>query len=224
MAPIDDLQSLPLSDLFAGPLLAAIDASVQAQTESADLLLAAGYEDGELRTVTFGYETSELDPETGDQRRVAREIEVPLLLFLSVPTLQVSRIEESFSAKLTQTEQASRSSTPDRVPSPRRLAVKPASKSTAYDRRSAAAFDLDVHMVAELQNESTGAELVERVANTATVERVDEERTAKLAERDGDRSRADGGRDEPGQGQRDEPDEERSVDDREEASQDASER
>ncbi|MEF8825923.1 MAG: DUF2589 domain-containing protein [Halapricum sp.] len=182
MGAIDDLENLPLSHLFSGPLIAAIDASVQSQSEKVDLLLETGFdEDGDLVTVAFSYTTTEIDPDTGAERRVAKEIQVPLLLFLTLPNLQVSQITEEFSAEITEVEDAERSSTGS-YGYPLRLNVRPAGQSTTFDRKTKSTFDLDIKMVAELQNESTGMEIIERAANNATMERVDERRTERLAE------------------------------------------
>lgn len=187
MPAIRDLENLPLSDLFSGPLIAAIDASVQSQSETATLLLETGFDaDGDLVTVGFRYTTSEIDPETGEQRRVAKQIEVPLLLFLTVPNLQVSRIEEEFSARITEVEDTDRPASSTRLAMPRRLSVRPATQSRSYDRTTKSSFDLDIRMIAERENESVGMELVERAANNATFERVDEQHTERLeTERDG---------------------------------------
>jgi hypothetical protein len=183
---IDDLKNLPLSALFSGPLVAAIDASIQSQSETVEMLLETGFDsDGDLITVTFGYTTKEVHPDTGRERRVAKEIEVPLLLFLSLPNLQISRIEEEFSAEITEVEETKRSTDLGRVASPLRLNVTPAGRSSTLDRKTRSRFDMDVRMVAELQNESTGMETLERAANNAMFERLDEDRTDRLERRRG---------------------------------------
>jgi hypothetical protein len=183
VSAIDDLENLPLSHLFSGPLIAAIDASIQSQEEKVQLLLETGFdENGDPVTVAFTYTTSEIDPDTGRERRVAKEIEVPLLLFLTLPNLQVSQITEEFSAEITQTEDAERSGSTGRVASPLRLNVRPSSQKTTFDRKTKSTYNLDIRMVAELENQSTGMEILERAANNATFERVDEERTERLAE------------------------------------------
>lgn len=183
MPAIDDLENLPLSSLFSGPLIAAIDASVQSQSETVDLLLETGFDDnGDLVTVAFRYTTSEIDPETGSERRVSKQIEVPLLLFLSLPNLQVSEIEEEFSAEITQVEESEGSGSGGRLGSPFRLNVRPAGQSRTLDRKTSSTYDLEVRMVAELQNQSTGMEILERAANNATFERVAEQREERLDE------------------------------------------
>lgn len=183
MPAIDDLENLPLSHLFSGPLIAAIDASVQSQSEKVQLLLETGFdENGDPITVAFSYTTTEIDPDTGEAGRVTKEIQVPLLLFLSLPNLQVSQITEEFSAEITEVEDADRSAPTTRVASPLRLKVRPSSQTTTFGRKTKSTYDLDIRMVAELENESTGMEIMERAANNATFERVDEERTERLAE------------------------------------------
>lgn len=185
----EELQNLPLSTLFAGPLIAAIDASVEAQTETLALLREHGYdEDGNLVTVSFGYTTTESDPE-GGTRRVAREIEIPLLLFLSLPNLVIHEIEEEFSAKITEVERTEAETDGFEASSahrftplhPRRLRVTPADRETTLDRKTRSTYDLDVRMVAELQNQSVGMDRLERAATTATDDRLDEEGTERLA-------------------------------------------
>lgn len=184
MTGIDDLENLPLSVLFSGPLVAAIDASIQSQSEKVEMLLETGFDaDGDLITVTFGYTTTEIDPDTGRERRVGKELDVPLLLFLSVPNLQVSKIEEEFSAQITEVEETDRSTKLGRVAAPRRLNVTPAGQSTTFDRKTKSQFDMDVRMVAELETESTGMEMLERAANNAIFEQVDEKRTERLEKR-----------------------------------------
>lgn len=169
--PIDTLQNLSLSDLLSGPLVAAIDASLHAQTESVRLLRDIGYDrNGELRTVTFGYQSTALDAETGESERSRREIEIPLILFLSLPNLQVSQIEEEFSARITQVEKEESETERSGGFSSARLFVSPAERSTSLDRTTRSRFHLDVKMVAELQNQSAGMEILERAANAAVVE------------------------------------------------------
>jgi len=179
---IDELENLPLSQLFSGPLVAAIDASIQSQSETVALLLETGFdENGDPVTVAFSYTTTEVDPETGGERRVAKQLEIPLVLFLTLPNLQISRIEETFSAEITAVEETE-GSTSGRAGSVFRLNAKPASKKTTFSRKTESSYDLDVTMVAELQNESTGMELLERAASNGTFERIDEARTERLAE------------------------------------------
>lgn len=168
---IDALQNLSLSDLLSGPLVAAIDASLHAQTESVRLLREIGYDrNGELRTVTFGYQSNTLDAESGAAEQRRREIEIPLMLFLSLPNLQVSLIEEEFSARITQVENEERKTTGSGGFSPARLFVSPAERATSLDRTTRSRFHLDVKMIAELQNQSAGMEILERAANAAVTE------------------------------------------------------
>ena len=176
MTGIDQLENLPLSQLFAGPMVAAIDATIQSQTETVDLLLEAGNnDDGSLRTIEFTYTSPERDPKTDEYRPITKELQIPLLLFLTPPNLQITLIEEEFSARITDIEETETSSTPDRITSPARFGVKTASRSLERSRERRSSFDLDVHMVAEITNESTGTELLERAANNQTVERTDDE-------------------------------------------------
>ncbi|MFC6989815.1 DUF2589 domain-containing protein [Haloplanus sp. GCM10025708] len=184
MSAIEDLEDLPLSHLFSGPLVAAIDASIQAQTEKVDLLQNAGFdENGELVRVSFGYTTTEIDPETGEERTVAKELRIPLLMFLSLPNLVVSEIEEQFTAKIKQVEKPEQSSSPTRLATPLRLNVAPASQSSTFRGKTQSSFDLDIRMVASLENESSGMETLERAVSGAMFENVDEKRTKKLEER-----------------------------------------
>jgi len=183
VSAIDKLENLPLSQLFSGPLLAAIDASVQSQEATIDLLLQTGFDDeGNLVTVSFEYREPGTDPQTGEAGRTSR-IEIPLLLFLTLPNLQISRIEEEFSAQITGFEEteddesgseSTRSTTTgpfagSTLSKPLRLRVKPSGRSRQYDRTVRSRFDLSVTMVAEVRNESAGMDILERAVSNADV-------------------------------------------------------
>lgn len=187
MAAIDDLSNLPLSHLFSAPLIAALDATLQAQSEKMAVLLETGFdENGDLVVVAFDYTTSEIDPETGDERRVVKRIDVPLLLFLSLPELVVHEIEETFSARITEVEETERERDRERrilpreVRQPSRLKVAPSGKTETFARKTQETYDLDIRMVAEVETQSTGMETLERAVNTGIFETVNEEKTEQL--------------------------------------------
>lgn len=186
--PVDDLANLPLSHLFSGPLVAAIDATVQLQEETVELLRETGYdENGDLVTIGFDYLARDRDPETGEQRRVVKRLELPLLLFLTLPNLQISRIEEEFAAQITHVERTERETAPQRASAgglspPMRLNVTPSKQATSFAEQKRSTFDLNVTMVAEVQNETRGVELLERAVNNATTERTNEAKTNRLNE------------------------------------------
>jgi len=200
--PVDELGNLPLSSLFSGPLLAAVDASVQLQEETVELLRETGYdENGDLVTVGFDYLATEREADggrrrvvkrlevplllfDGGRRRVVKRLEVPLLLFLSLPNLEISRIEEEFSAKITQVEEEEGTRQSRDGGRPFRLNVRPAEQSTSFSEKTKSTFDLDVRMVAEVRNETRGVEILDRAVNNSTRERVDERKTAQLRERE----------------------------------------
>jgi len=172
---IKDLENLPLSHLFSGPLIAAIDASIQVQSEKVDLLLDAGFDEkGDLITVSFGYTTSEIDAETGEEGRVKKEINVPILMFLSLPNLVVSQVEEEFSVRIKEVEKVKGSSTPGRVSSPFRLRVKPSGKAKTFNREIDSTYDLNIRMLAELENGTSGMEALERAVSGAITENIKE--------------------------------------------------
>ena len=186
MSPTDTLADLPLSTLFSAPLIAAIDASAQAQQETVDLLREIGFEpDGTPSTVSFEYATTESDSTTGETVQRRKTLSVPVLLFLSLPELVVHEVEQTFSAKIVDVESSegerptSEGKSERRVTkgkatrssslAPRRLTVAPATQSESFARRSRSAFDLDVTMRAEVENKSTGVDLLERtLATTVT--------------------------------------------------------
>lgn len=191
---VNDLENLPLSHLFAGPLLAAIDASIQLQEETVGLLREEGFTDeGDLETVTFEYTTEEFDEEAGRQQPMVKQLEIPLLLFLTLPNLQITTIEEEFSAKITQIEDDGDERRDRALPGhvspflqPRRLNVAPAKERTTFDRQTKANYDVDVRMTAELENETRGMDLLERAASTAVQERIEPDKTAALREQASD--------------------------------------
>jgi len=182
----DTLADLPLSTLFSAPLIAAIDASAQAQQETVDLLRDVGFEpDGTPATVSFEYATTEYDSNTGEAVQRRKTLSVPILLFLSLPELVVHEVEQTFSAKIVDVESSegerpSKGAKSERLAKagkatrsssllPRRLKVAPATSSESFARRSRSAFDLDITMRAEVENKSTGVDLLERtLATTVT--------------------------------------------------------
>lgn len=187
MGAIDDLQNLPLSHLFSAPLIAAVDATLQTQSEQLNVLFETGFDDdGDLVMVAFEYATTDIDPETGNERQVSKQIKLPLLLFLSLPELVINRIEEEFSARITEIEDVE-GERPSRTRSKtftpvRRLNVAPAGKETTFTRKTEEKFDLDIKMVAELETQSTGLETLQRAANNAIFETVDDRGTERLAD------------------------------------------
>ncbi|SMO42608.1 DUF2589 domain-containing protein [Halorubrum cibi] len=194
MSPTDTLADLPLATLFSAPLIAAIDASAQAQTETIDLLREVGFEsDGTPATVSFEYATTDVDDATGEQRRRPKTLEVPLLLFLSVPELVVHEIEQTFSARIVDVEDVEREDDDEdavtgrtKSPSlrPQRLHVAPAGQSETFARRTKTTFDLDVTMRAEVENRSTGMDLLERSLMTTVVDGDSEAAGATPTERE----------------------------------------
>lgn len=179
MTTTDTLADLPLSSLFSAPLIAAIDASAQAQQATVDLVREVGFEsDGSPATISFEYATSEIDSATGEERRRQKTLSVPVLLFLSLPELVVHEIEQTFSAKIVDVDSAtgerpSDRHDPKRSPSlyPYRLTVAPATQSETFARRTRTTFDLDITMRAEIENTSTGLDLLERTLTTTVTDR-----------------------------------------------------
>ena len=179
MTTIDTLADLPLSSLFSAPLVAAIDASAQAQQATVDLVREVGFEsDGSPATVSFEYATSEIDSKTGEERRRRKTLSVPLLLFLSLPELVVHEIEQTFTAKIVDVDSADGERPSDRrdltrspTLSPYRLMVAPANQSETFAKRTRTTFDLDITMRAEVENKSTGLDLLERTLTTTVTDR-----------------------------------------------------
>ena len=186
MSTTDTLADLPLSALFSAPLVAAIDASAHAQRETIDLIREIGFgPDGKPETVAFEYATTEIDPNSGEERPRPKTLEVPILLFLSLPELVVHEVEQTFSAKIIGVESGGDESGAGRTertaPSlvPRRLVVAPAERSETFSRRTRTAFDLDVTMRAEIENKSTGLDLLERSLTTTVTDRETESTPSK---------------------------------------------
>lgn len=172
MTGIDRLENLPLSELFSGPLMAAIDASVKAQRSTVNLLLDTAYdEEGNLKTVVFTYQSQRENPETGEYESTTRELEIPLVLFLSPPSLQIDEIEQEFSARITSVEERSGETSPGGLTPPFTLGVRPATQSTSFDRRRRSEFDVDVRMRARIDTESAGMDLLDRAVSNSTSDR-----------------------------------------------------
>lgn len=179
MTTIDTLADLPLSSLFSAPLIAAIDASAQAQQATVDLVREVGFEsNGSPATVSFEYATSERDSTTGEERRRRKTLSVPVLLFLSLPELVVHEIEQTFTAKIVDVDSSNGERSSDRrdlkrSPTlyPSRLTVAPANQSETFAKRTRTTFDLDITMRAEVENKSTGLDLLERTLTRTVTDR-----------------------------------------------------
>jgi hypothetical protein len=184
---ISSLSSLPLSTLMAAPIVASMEASLQAQTSKVDLILSVGFDEaGNLVTIPFDYPTNEVDPGTGEVRRVVKRLDIPLLMFMSFPELVVHEIEETFSARITEVEDVGERDS-EQVAGfvePVRLNVAPTQQSSPSARQSQGAFDLEIRMRAEIASESTGIEMLQRAAGSAVSERIEEEKTEELARED----------------------------------------
>lgn len=177
MQATETLSDLPLASLFSAPLVAAVEANVQAQRESLRLLREIGFEGGSLRTVSFSYTTTGIDSETGAESRIQKELEIPVVLFLSFPELVVHEVEQTFSARITgeRTEESEENGNGDGgsggaapfLPSPTRLQVAPSSESATFSERTKSKYDLDIRMVAEVDTQTAGMETLERAANSA---------------------------------------------------------
>jgi len=175
----ETLSDLPLASLFSAPLVAAVEANAQAQTESLRLLREIGFEDGSLKTVSFRYTTTGIDDDTGAESRLRKEIEIPLVLFLSFPEIVVHEVEQEFSARITgkRTEEGEDGdegggggNLPGGTPFltlPTHLQVAPSSESTTFSERTKSKYDIDVRMRAEIDTQTTGMEVLERAANSA---------------------------------------------------------
>jgi hypothetical protein len=93
------LQSLPLKDVFAAPLVAVIEAHNTACNALETFIQKVGHNDkGELKSVEFKY--SENEP--GGQ--VNRTINVPLIAVLPLPSFGIDRLSVDFDVKIDASE------------------------------------------------------------------------------------------------------------------------
>lgn len=93
----DEIRGLPISDLVAGPLLAAADAQGKLANMTAEFIQRVGMSNGVVNTVQFKYHNK-------DSRgsNVENQLDVPLLSIVNVPNLAVKRAEVDFTMEVKQ--------------------------------------------------------------------------------------------------------------------------
>lgn len=110
--PKDDFttesNNINFDKFIAGPLIAATDAQAQASFNVIDHCRKIGFEadgdnpTGKVRYVDFVYEekTGKVDPNTGTEITIKKDIKVPLLSMVQIPTLRIETLDIDFNVKL----------------------------------------------------------------------------------------------------------------------------
>ena len=104
---VDTLTSIDFNALIGGPLIAGVNASAQAAMATAEYIKAIGFASGsgtngnyDLQTVTFTYQTLQVNQTDGTSTPVTASITVPLISILPIPYLRVDSMEIEFKANI----------------------------------------------------------------------------------------------------------------------------
>lgn len=98
-----ELGALDFSRLIGGPLMAAVEAHNEAQLAVADFIRTVGFENGEVRSVTFTYKKNVVD-ENGAENSKDFSFNVPLLLLMDLPYFEVDSVDIALNVQLTSVE------------------------------------------------------------------------------------------------------------------------
>jgi len=108
---VKELNNIDFAKLVGAPLQAAVDAQAAASISSIDFIKEVGFEQDEngnptaVRYVDFVYDekTGEVD-EQGNEKTVQKNLKVPLLSMVTIPSLRIETVDVNFNAKLNSVE------------------------------------------------------------------------------------------------------------------------
>ena len=169
-----DAIDLDLQDVVAAPLQAVAEAQMRTALALVELVRDLALEEAaegrpnRLRSIDFTFEREVVDAR-GRSRRVRRTVQVPLLAMVTLPSLEVERVEYRCRVRVNRTEvqppAAPRRLSPElaeRFPalaSRLRLRVAPAMRrSTRRGEEVAAPWDLEIAVVARGEEPAEGTE------------------------------------------------------------------
>jgi hypothetical protein len=90
------LQSLPIHKMISAPLMAAIQAQVQASHAYKDFVETVGLENGRAVMIPFEYTEDQVDEAGNVVSTITRKMSVPLLALVSHPNINVEEIDIEF--------------------------------------------------------------------------------------------------------------------------------
>lgn len=168
------LTDLPLHSLLSGPLVAAVEAEQEAARHTLDFIREIGFTgEGEKmrpRMVEFGFARTRVGP-GGERREVGATLEIPLLLLVPTPSLEIDELTVDFLAKIrsVETGEGDEGQRPPVLSSrlasryaflraPSRLRVRPTARKKDDTERTTASYDLSVNLVARAQEPPEGLE------------------------------------------------------------------
>ncbi len=186
MAPED----LDLADVLSAPLQAAADAQLRTALAIAELVRDLALEPREnaaplLRTLDFTFEHEVLD-ERGRSRRIARTVQVPLLAMITLPSLEIERVEYRCRVRVNRTETV-KSAEAERRPAallercpfralrPRRRVTTAPRRSTRRGTEAAAPYDVEITVTARNEEPADGVDRLLTALAAAVREREGEE-------------------------------------------------
>jgi len=170
-----DLKSLPLHDLLSAPLSAAIEAGQQASLGLVSFIQDIGFEaegDGpaRVRMVEFRYVREGLDAD-GNPAKFENRLRIPLLAMVSLPRLEIERLDINIQIGLQSAEVAKGSprlgisrDLEERYPFLRghtRLKVAPSPRrATRGSVRNTRPYDLEISLTASSDEANDGVDRV----------------------------------------------------------------
>ncbi|WP_420403990.1 DUF2589 domain-containing protein [Nisaea sp.] len=103
-----ELSALPLGEMLSGPLTAAIEAQAMSAVSTAEFVNLVGFEEdsggtGGARKVVmipFEFESTVVNPETGEATEKTTELTVPLLSMVEAPHISIEDLSVSFEFKI----------------------------------------------------------------------------------------------------------------------------
>ena len=103
MSVANQFKGLPMEDLIATPLLAAVRAQGKMAMQTADFINDVGINKntGELNNVGFSYKKTEKDENNNEIENV-KTINVPLLAMVNIPSLKVKKVDVNFEMEVKQ--------------------------------------------------------------------------------------------------------------------------
>lgn len=107
MSIANQFKGLPMEDLVAAPLLAAVRAQGKMAMQTAEFINDVGInkDTGELNTVGFSYKKTEKD-ENNNEKESVKTIAVPVLAMVNVPSLKVKKVDINFEMEVKQQTEA----------------------------------------------------------------------------------------------------------------------
>ncbi len=187
MAEIRGIQAINLFELLSAPLVAMVQADVQAARTTVDFIESVGFlpeqgpsaegagKLGRLRMAEFRYQKVDENGQVSDFT-----VSVPLLSLVPIPSIQIKQAKVGLTAKITdivpEKAGATRAVSSSTVLAARRLDIlaKPVSASGAKGQETRGSFDLEVEITLGQADVTVGMEKIFQLLDQAVAEKKTE--------------------------------------------------